>query len=314
MAFISIKDFTTGVAAKLRTFLVNTDENVTVHGIVDTANGEILGTRTDDKSTTTGTGSVSMMSVFKQISASVQALVTAFGAAWTRAAGAADANTLRVTVASDSQTAQVADNADGLAASTSLLNIPVVAKLMGWNGSTYDRVQLDNTTKGVKTQPQAGESHLGEVGGNTILFSVTPTLDTSAYAAGDVLFDRTVLTNFFRKNDGTGILQSIQVIDGDDNGVAIDFYLQTTNQTLGTANAAPSISDANAAEILGPFSIAAADYKDLGGVKVGKISGLAQAIKSVSGARTLYISAVVTSGTPTFTAAGIVLRIGALLD
>lgn len=47
MAFISVKDFTTGIAAKLRTFLVNTDENVTVHGLVDSANGEILGTLTE---------------------------------------------------------------------------------------------------------------------------------------------------------------------------------------------------------------------------------------------------------------------------
>lgn len=271
------------------------------------------GNATDAASTATNSTSVSFMQVFKQISASVQALVTALPA-FTRGAGAADSSTMRITVASADQTAQVADNADGVAASGSLLNIPVVAKLMAWSGTAYDRVQLDNTTKGVKTQPQAGELHLGEVGGNTILFDVTPTLDTSAYATDDVLFDRTVLTNFFRKNDGTGILQSIQVIDGDDQGVAIDFYLHTTNQPLGTANAAPSISDANAAALIGPFSIAAADYKDLGGVKVGKIAGLAQAIKSVSGARTIYISAVVKSGTPTFTASGMVLRIGALLD
>lgn len=313
MAFISVKDFTTTLAVKLRTFLVNTDENVTVHGLVDSANGEILGTKTQARSTSTDTTATSVMEVLKQISFSIQAFVTTFGAAWTRGGGAKDSNTQRMTIATDDQLASVADNADGVAASGLLLNSPVLAKLMGWNGSTYDRLQVD-VNKYLKTAPQAGELHVGEVGGNTTLFSVTPTLDTSAYVAGDVLFDRTVLTNFFRKNDGTGILQSIQVIDGDDNGVAIDFYLQTTNQTLGTANAVPSISDANAAEILGPFSIAAADYKDLGGVKVGKISGLAQAIKSVSGARTLYISAVVTSGTPTFTASGMVLRIGALLD
>lgn len=77
MSFISIKDFTTGVAAKLRTFLVNTDENVTVHGLVDSANGEILGTKTEAKSTATDATSVSFMQVLKQISASVQAALAA---------------------------------------------------------------------------------------------------------------------------------------------------------------------------------------------------------------------------------------------
>lgn len=106
MAFISVKDFTTSLAVKLRTFLVNTDENVTVHGLVDSANGEILGTKTDAANTATNTTAVSMMSVFKQISASIQATATALGAAvFTRGGGVKDANTLRVTVATDDQMA-----------------------------------------------------------------------------------------------------------------------------------------------------------------------------------------------------------------
>lgn len=106
MSFVSVKDFTTGLAAKLRTFLVNTDENVTVHGLVDSANGEILGTKTDAANTATNATSVSMMSVFKQVSLSIQAVATTLGAAvLTRAGGAKDANTLRVTVATDDQMA-----------------------------------------------------------------------------------------------------------------------------------------------------------------------------------------------------------------
>jgi hypothetical protein len=102
MAFVSIKDFTLGTAQKLRTFLVNTDENVTVHGLVDSANGEILGVRTDAANTATNGTSISFMSVFKQISASIQALVTALPA-MTRASGTSDASTLRVVLSDDSQ-------------------------------------------------------------------------------------------------------------------------------------------------------------------------------------------------------------------
>lgn len=57
-----------------------------------------FGAKADAKSTATDTTAITAMSVWKQVSASAQALVTAFGAAWTRGAGASDANTQRVTI------------------------------------------------------------------------------------------------------------------------------------------------------------------------------------------------------------------------
>lgn len=57
-----------------------------------------FGAKADAKSTATDTTAITAMSVWKQVSASAQALVSAFGAAWTRGAGASDANTQRVTI------------------------------------------------------------------------------------------------------------------------------------------------------------------------------------------------------------------------
>lgn len=204
-----------------------------------------------------------------------------------------------------------------------------VATGAGASGSTVPRVVLATDSAGViptvtsdqaanyaapamRTVPQ--EVHIGEVGGKTTLFPVTLSLDTSAYASGDVLADTQVLTSLFRKTDGTGLLQSIQVIDQDDQKQAIDFYFLTANNSLGTENSAPSISDANAVELVGPFSVLAADYQDLGGVSVAKLSGLSQAISAASGTANGYIAAVCKSGTPTYTASGIKLRLGVLLD
>lgn len=158
------------------------------------------------------------------------------------------------------------------------------------------------------------QGYAGNVGGITALFDVTLSLDTSAYASGDVLADTQVLTSLFRITDGTGVLQSIQVIDQDDQKQAIDFYYLSANQSLGTENSAPNISDANAVNIVGPFSVAAADYKDLGGVSVAKISNIGQPIVAVSGTANGYIGAICNSGTPTYTASGIKLRIGILRD
>ena len=81
MAFVSVKDFTTGLAAKLSTWLVNTDENVTKHGLVDSANAEVLGKAGDAAATQTDGTAVGLTSVFKQISKSIQAAAASLAAA-----------------------------------------------------------------------------------------------------------------------------------------------------------------------------------------------------------------------------------------
>ncbi len=150
--------------------------------------------------------------------------------------------------------------------------------------------------------------------GKTTLFDVTLSLDTGIYASGDVLADTQVLTSLFRVSDGTGVLQSIQIIDQDDQKSAFDIYYLSANNTMGTENSAPSISDANAVAVVGPFSVAVADYKDLGGVSVAKIANIGQPIIAVTGTSNGYIAVVNGTGTPTYTASGIKLRLGVLLD
>lgn len=165
---------------------------------------------------------------------------------------------------------------------------------------------------GLKVEQQASEVHLGEVGTPAILVDVTPVCDTSIYAAGDTVFDKTVVTGALRINDGFGVLESLQVIDKDDQGAALDIYFFSSNiTTFGTANAAPSISDADAATLLGIVSVATGDYKDLGGVKVASVKAINAILKAASGAKTIYVAAT-TSGTPTYTASGLVLRVGIL--
>lgn len=150
--------------------------------------------------------------------------------------------------------------------------------------------------------------------GKTTFIDVTLSLDTSAYAAGDVLADTQVVSNAFRSQDVGGVLQNVMVIDKDDQGVAFDIYLLDANVSMGTENAAPSISDADATKIIARIPVASGDYYDLGGVRVADIANLGRALKPASGTSNLYIAAVNGSGTPTFTASGLVLRLGILQD
>lgn len=142
------------------------------------------------------------------------------------------------------------------------------------------------------------------------LITITPALDTSAYAIGDVLFDWTPIARATEQDyaGGCSVLQSVHVLDKDDQKVAFDLYLAWSADTLGAVNAAPSISDGNAAEILGA-PVQVFTYFDLGGASVAGVDGIGKVVRSLDTPGTLYAAAV-TKGTPTHTAAGLVLKLG----
>lgn len=149
----------------------------------------------------------------------------------------------------------------------------------------------------------------------TSYIDVTLSLDTAIYAAGDVLADTQVVTNAVRINNGTGILQSIALIDQDDQKAQLKIFFLSENVSLGVENAAPSITDVNALQLLGPpVTIETTDYTDLGGVSIAGKDSIGKVIKPAAGTRNLYIAVLNGAGTPTYTAAGIKLRLGFLQD
>jgi hypothetical protein len=163
------------------------------------------------------------------------------------------------------------------------------------------------------TSISAGENHLGEVGGNTSVFAVTFSLDTSAYASGDVLADSQQMDACLRKADGSGLLQSVVLNDKDDQGQALDIVILSANVSIGTENSAVSVSDTDADNILAIISVQASDWIDLGGCRVASLQNLGVAVKAVSGTDDLYV-ALISRGTGTYTASGITARFGFLRD
>lgn len=145
----------------------------------------------------------------------------------------------------------------------------------------------------------------------TVIRSVAMSTDTNAYGAGDLLADTQELADAVKVNDAGGIIESMTIIDGADNGSILDVYILSSNISMGTENSAPNISDANAkSAILGKISLVAADYADIGGSKVATKSNLGLPIKPVSGGTSIYVAIVNGSGTPTFGAADITLTFG----
>lgn len=80
--------------------------------------------------------------------------------------------------------------------------------------------------------------------------------------------------------------------------------------SLGTFNAAPAITDANARQIVGRVSIATGDYVDLGGARVATKTGLNLMMSAAAATKQLFLATITRGGTPTYTAAGLKLKLG----
>jgi hypothetical protein len=101
-------------------------------------------------------------------------------------------------------------------------------------------------------------------------------------------------------------------IDEGDQGFGFDLFFLDANASIGTENAAPSITDDNSRNILGWLRIAAADWIDLGGTRIASVP-CSIPVKGVTGADDIYVAAVA-RGAGTWAADDITLRIAIACD
>lgn len=161
--------------------------------------------------------------------------------------------------------------------------------------------------------PVVGDYTLALVDGQGVLYtrkppllvvSATPTLDTVIYASGDSL--HTAVLSFasaVRVSAGSGVIRKVVVVDKDLQSAAGELWLFSATVTPAAANAAHSISDADAALCVGviPFGTYYASA-------LNSISVASPALPITCAATTLF-GILVTRGTPTYTAAGLVVTL-----
>lgn len=141
-----------------------------------------------------------------------------------------------------------------------------------------------------------------------ILIELTPTLDTNAYADGDVLFEPVEIANVALDTKGLATLRTLVVQDMNDQKQAIDLLFFTEDPgDIGAANAALAMSDAEFAPFIGHIRVAAADY----------ISGNAnayatKALEFLAGTKvakkSLWVAGICRGGTPTYAADGLTFK------
>lgn len=163
----------------------------------------------------------------------------------------------------------------------------------------------------VRNGTTASEVHIGQVSGYNPLVPVIPVLDTNAYAIGDVMFDTTEIPLAMRINAGTGLRQTIYLIDKSDQAPALELVFLSANVPFGTPNATPSLTDANAENFMGYELVGTNEWRDYGGCRCAQLTNLGKHVQAAQGSRSIYVAAIINS-VMTFPLGSIVLRSGFL--
>lgn len=140
------------------------------------------------------------------------------------------------------------------------------------------------------------------------VYDFTPVLDTNIYADNDVMFVAIEVPQVFDKG-AARVLQSVVILDGDDQAVDFDLVFSNATPTLGTINSAVSISDADATKIIGYVRLSAStDANDTINSHIYCKTGLGLVLKGSTAS--LWVAGVIRSGTPTYTASGMKIKLG----
>ncbi len=137
--------------------------------------------------------------------------------------------------------------------------------------------------------------------------SVTVTVDTAAYANGDLLFNPTAIAVGKHPNDAVNLL-SLTIVDPDGQKTAMDIFFTSSSTSWGTLNAAASISEANAQNIQSVAEIAVADWVDTAGVDVVHTEH-SDVLQAEDDTNQVYVAGVV-RGAATFAGGELHLKIG----
>ncbi len=146
------------------------------------------------------------------------------------------------------------------------------------------------------------------------IISATPTLDTSAYASGDLMCGITTLANVF--DIGGGVLHSVVVKDKDAQAGAFDIVLIESSTLPGstlTLNAAFAPADADLDSILGVVNITGADYASWSANALATKTSIGLLLAPKSSEKNLYF-VLVSKDAKTYSASGLILDFGVLRD
>jgi hypothetical protein len=139
--------------------------------------------------------------------------------------------------------------------------------------------------------------------------TLSPTLTITA--AADTLAAPQEVTNFARIPGGVVKLWSIGLFDGDDQNQAMDILFLNATGDIGAENAAFSPADAVAETFVAVVPlVVATHFTDNINSRSAYRGDINIIMKCAEGTSSIWVAAVCRSGTPTYTAAGLKLKLG----
>ena len=92
--------------------------------------------------------------------------------------------------------------------------------------------------------------------------TITLSSNVDAHATGDVVAAPEEIVNFARVLGGAAMLDTVVLVDEDDNSAALDLVFLNASGSIGTESATFTMTDAVALTHLGTVNVLAADYDD----------------------------------------------------
>jgi len=151
------------------------------------------------------------------------------------------------------------------------------------------------------------------------LIDVTLTTDAEAHADNDVISQSIEIPNAVAVTGGSAIIQSIMVLDEDDEAPTVELLFSQVNTAI-TDDEGEAIGngvsdlDATFRSFLGAVTVS--NYSDLVDAQIGIKSNIGLVVKAASDSRSIYVHAINRSG-GTYTPAAttdLKLRIGIVKD
>lgn len=124
------------------------------------------------------------------------------------------------------------------------------------------------------------------------LLFMTPSVDATALAIGDVMAATEPLTGIAKGTDIPGVLDFLRIVDASDTKAALTIYVFNNNRTLGTENSPPSLTDSDAIYLVGVINVSVGDWVDFGGGSVATLTGLGIYFQPDVGTSNLYFGIV----------------------
>ncbi len=144
--------------------------------------------------------------------------------------------------------------------------------------------------------------------GHADVVTVTLSAHTDANAVLDVIAAPQEITQFFRVPGGAVEVVSFNVLDKDDQGQNLDILFLNATGSIGAESAAFAPTDAVLETIIG--CIPATNWIDATNSQLAVHANYRQIMKATAAEDSVWVAAVCREGTPTYSAAGLIVQLG----